>query len=63
MVGLFEAIQKGDIHQLELLIKDDPKIINSVDKTGLGVVSTAIYNNEPEIARMVDPGRCTGHIP
>ncbi len=53
MVDLFEAIQKGDIHQIESLIKADPKIILSIDKTGLGVVSIAIYNNEPEIARML----------
>ena len=53
MVDLFEAIQKGDINQIESLIKANPKMINSADKTGLGVVSTAIYNNEPEIARML----------
>ena len=51
MVDLFEAIQKGDTHQIESLLKSDPKIINSIDKTGLGVVSTAIYNNEPDTAR------------
>jgi uncharacterized protein len=51
MVNLFEAIQKGDIHQIESLIKADPKIIHSIDKTGLGAVSTAIYNNEPDTAR------------
>jgi ankyrin repeat protein len=53
MVNLFEAIQKGEVHQIESLIKINPKIINSIDKTGLGVISTAIYNNEPEIARML----------
>ncbi len=53
MVDLLDAIQKGDIHQLESLLIKDPEIINSVDKNGLGVVSTAIYNNEPEIARML----------
>ena len=51
MNSLFEAIQKGDLHQIESLIKGDPKIINSVGETGLGIVATAIYNNEPEIAR------------
>ncbi len=51
MVNLFEAIQKGDTHQIESILKNNPKIINSIDKTGLGVVSTAIYNNKPDTAR------------
>jgi uncharacterized protein len=51
MVDLFEAIQKGDTHQIESIIKSNPKILHSVDKNGLGIVSTAIYNNEPDIAR------------
>jgi|WetSurMetagenome_2_1015567.scaffolds.fasta_scaffold19876_3 uncharacterized protein len=51
MFNLFEAIQKGDIHQIESIIKSDPKIIHSTDQTGLGVVSTAIYYNEPDTAR------------
>jgi ankyrin repeat protein len=51
MTSLIEAIQKGDVQQVESLIKDDPTAIHSVGETGLGVVSTAIYYNEPDIAR------------
>ena len=53
MTGLTEAIQKGDIKQVKALIHKDPGIIRSMDNTGLGVVSTAIYNNQPEIARLL----------
>ena len=51
MTSLIEAIQKRNVQQVESLIKDDPTAIHSVGETGLGVVSTAIYYNEPDIAR------------
>ena len=56
-LDLFELIRHGDIEGVQEALQEDPSLANIKENSGVSAIMTAVYYNQPAIARLIEKYR------